>query len=57
MRAVNGLRFHGRVPPRIVEHHVAGCRQIQAGARILRLAGLHGGILTSAGLAGLLDRD
>ena len=33
MRAVDGLRLHRRVPPRIVKHDVAGVGQIQAGAR------------------------
>ena len=32
MRAIDGLRFDGGIPPRIVEHHVAGGRQVQAGA-------------------------
>ena len=33
VRAVNCLRLHGRVPPRIIQHHVARRRQVQAGAR------------------------
>src|SRR5690349_12725318 len=32
MRAVDGLSFDGGVPPRIVEHDVAGIGQIQTGA-------------------------
>ena len=32
MGAVNGLGLDGRVPPRIVEHHVAGGGQVQARA-------------------------
>ena len=32
VRAIDGLRFDGGVPPRIVQHHVAGGGEIEAGA-------------------------
>src|SRR5438046_2520320 len=31
--AVNGLRLHRRIPPRIVKHHVAGRDEVQPRAR------------------------
>jgi hypothetical protein len=32
VRAVDGLRLDGRIPPRVVEHHVAGVGEVQARA-------------------------
>ena len=32
MGAVDGLRFHGGIPPGIEKHHVAGPRQVESGA-------------------------
>ena len=44
MRAVNSLRLDGRIPPRIVKHHVARVRKIQARARSAQTEQEHAGI-------------
>src|SRR5262249_45961602 len=43
MTAIDGLRFDGWVPPRIVENYIAGIGQVESGARGPQAEKEHGG--------------
>src|SRR5438477_204850 len=44
MRAVNRLRFDGRVPPGIVKHHITRSGQVQPRAGCAKTEQEHGGV-------------